>query len=471
MKYARYVCALSAALTCLAACDEDTANFGVTHDTDIITSTTQNFSFTTRSVPMDSIVASSTYSYLGKVTDPETGATVKAEFAAQFHTFENYQLPDVATIVKNADGEVEADSVEVRLYYSSYYGDGSNPMRIAVYELDPDNVMSEGDTFYSDVDLEAYLPADAKPLTHKVFTASDYSLAESERTSTTHYDNVRIKLPVSLGTRILNAAIHHPEYFTDSWQFTHNVLPGMYFQLQGGSGTMLKLDVAALNVYFRYEESDSTYVGVARFSATQEVIQSTSFENSGLEDLIRDDVDYSYLKTPAGIATEITLPVDEVYSGHERDSVSRARLILTRYNAQVENPLSAPSSLLMVKKADRYAFFADRRVADGVTSYTTSYDKAYNTYSFSNIARMLAHLYHEKQQGMATERLTSEQWNAAHPDWNKVLVIPVSVTTTTNQSTGLTTQVAVSHDFSLSSVRLVGGTKAQQMQVIYSSYK
>lgn len=454
----------------LTSCDDDTASIGVIPDADVITSTSENFTFTTRTIPVDAVVANSANCYLGQVEDPETGATVKAEFMAQFHTSEDYTLPEASTIIKNERGEIQADSVDVRLYYTSYFGDDSNPMTLAVYELDKDNVLREDVTYYSDINFADYLAPDAEPLAVKTFTPSNYGLTESERTSTTYYNNVRVRLPISFGTRLLQAAMDHPEFFVDSWHFIHNVLPGFYFQLRGGTGTMLKLDVSALNVHFRYVHKDSTYNAVARFSATPEVIQSTGIINGDLSSLLTNDKPYTYLKSPAALATEVTLPVDEIFEGHEQDSVSRARIILTRYNATSDRALGVPQNLLMVRKTDMSAFFANRSVADGITTYTAAFESAYNTYTFSNISRLLATLFHEKQRGMAAEGLTAEQWNAAHPDWNRVVLLPVAVTTTTNQQTGITTQVSVNHDFSLNSIRLVGGTQPQQMQVIYSRY-
>lgn len=454
----------------MTSCDDDTASIGVIPDADVITSTSESFTFTTRTVPVDAVIANSANCYLGQVEDPETGATVKAEFMAQFHTSEDYTLPEASTIVKNEQGELQADSVDVRLYYNSYFGDGTNPMTLAVYELDKDNLLREDVTYYSDINFADYVAPGAQPLAVKTFTPSNYALTESERTSTTYYNNVRVRLPISFGTRLLRAAMDHPEFFVDSWHFIHNVLPGFYFQLRGGTGTMLKLDVSALNVHFRYVHKDSTYNAVARFSATPEVIQSTGIINGDLSALLTNDKPYTYLKSPAALATEVTLPVDEIFAGHEQDSVSRARIILTRFNATSDRALGVPGNLLMVRKADMSTFFAKRSVADGITTYTAVFENAYNTYTFPNISRLLATLFHEKQRGMAAEGLTSEQWNAAHPDWNRVVLLPVAVTTTTNQQTGITTQVSVNHDFSLNSIRLVGGTQPQQMQVIYSRY-
>ena len=445
---------------------------GIVTTQDAVSSFSNNFKITSNSLLLDSVVGSTSKCYFGLVRDIETGTDIRAEFLAQFHTFEDYELPDYESIVKNEAGEIEADSVELRLYYGNYFGEGTNPMKMAVFELDRENVIREDQTYYATDDLTQFLPADATPLASHIFTPSDYTLSESERTSSSHYNNVRVRLPKSFGTRILRAAHEHPEYFRDSWQFIHRVFPGFYFKLQSGIGTMLTLDVSTLNVYFRYVVKDSTYVGVSRFSATPEVIQSTMFKNDDLQKLISNNQPFTYLKSPAGIATELVLPVNEVFSGHENDSISRARVILTRYNDfdETTNALGIPSNLLMVPKARIHSFFANHQVADGMTTYTTSFASAYNTYTFDNISHLLSRLYRTKLQRMAAEGLTSAQYDAKYPEWNHVVLVPVNIATTSDSSTGTTRQTSVTHDFSLNSIRLVGGTEPIDLQVIYSSY-
>ncbi len=472
MKYRFALAAIMAAATFFAACDEDSGTMGIVTTQDAVSSFSNNFKITSNSLLLDSVVGSTSKCYFGLVRDIETGTDIRAEFLAQFHTFEDYELPDYESIVKNEAGEIEADSVELRLYYGNYFGEGTNPMKMAVFELDRENVIREDQTYYATDDLTQFLPADATPLASHIFTPSDYTLSESERTSSSHYNNVRVRLPKSFGTRILRAAHEHPEYFRDSWQFIHRVFPGFYFKLQSGIGTMLTLDVSALNVYFRYVVKDSTYVGVSRFSATPEVIQSTMFKNDDLQKLISNNQPFTYLKSPAGIATELVLPVNEVFSGHENDSISRARVILTRYNDfdETTNALGIPSNLLMVPKARIHSFFANHQVADGMTTYTTSFASAYNTYTFDNISHLLSRLYRTKLQRMAAEGLTSAQYDAKYPEWNHVVLVPVNIATTSDSSTGTTRQTSVTHDFSLNSIRLVGGTEPIDLQVIYSSY-
>ena len=464
------------AMLLLAACADDTETIGIASETDIITSSVQTFTFTTRSVELGPVAANSAKSYIGRVTDPATDIDVSADFIALFHTPENYTLPDPARIIKNPDGSIACSSIELRLYFKTYKGDGNNPMKMAVYELDMDNVVSEDVTYYTDTDLFSFVnPQRTTPVAEKTFTAIDQTISESERESDDYYACIRIPLDTSEGQRILQLMVDHPEYFADSYQFSHHVCPGYYFMLKSGNGTLFTIDVCVMNVNFQYKDNDdNTLDGVARFSATPEVIQSTRFENKGIEDLMATINDsqgnpveaYTYLTSPAGIATEVTLPVDEIYQNHDNDSISRARIVLTRLNSEDTDVFSTPSSLLMVRPGKLTSFFENREVADDITSYVSDFSITSNTFTFENINRLISYLYHEKQSIMERDGLTSEQYAATYPDWNRVMLVPV---VTAVNSSGILT--SVQHDFSLCSARIVGGTKPQNMQVIYSTYK
>ena len=65
-----------------------------------------------------------------------------------------------------------------------------------------------------------------------------------------------------------------------------------------------------------------------------------------------------------------------------------------------------------------------------------------------------------------------EAWEAAHPDWNKVLIVPVS---TTYATVGQTSQlVKVSNDMSIAETRLVRGEETNSnitISVVYSKFE
>ncbi|MCF0198244.1 MAG: DUF4270 domain-containing protein [Bacteroidaceae bacterium] len=477
MKHIHLHVSILAALLALTACDDSTNSLGIFPETESISNSIAVYQATTCSTLLDSVVANSTTSYLGRIIDPETDTELNAEFAAQFATLEDYVLPARQLMVGDVDGEetrgvVQCDSAEVRLYFDSYHGTGDNPMKVCVYEMSKTNLFSEDSTYYTDVDLKQF--STGKLLASRVFTPLDYNLSESDLTSSTHSHNLRVMLDKDFGQNILEQYYQDPTNFKDSYHFIRNVLPGLYFTTNAGEGTMLNVYVGTVNVYFRYsnEAKDSVFTGVARFAATPEVIQSTHFnsDRNKLEQLVHTP-SCTYLKTPAGICTEMTLPVDDVFAGsHCADSVSLASITLTRYNGeQVDGQLGIPKSLLMVRKKDAQAFFRKNRVSDGRTSYTTSFNSVYNTYAFQNIGRLLSYCRHEKQVEARAASISEDEWAKQNPDWNKVLLIPVSVTTTQDNS-GNTIETSVNHDLSLSSVRLVGGSDKIDLQVIYSKF-
>lgn len=464
----------------IAGCDDNTSTMGIPSKDEEVFPSYGTFLAYTHSEAMDSVLGNSTSSYLGSIDDPETGTRIRADFAAQFHTFENYSFPKFDLMfpddgVKRTTDSIRCDSVEVRLYFSNYYGAKNAPLKLEVYPLDKNNVLQEEEDYYTDTNLDQFVLPGSEPIATKVFTTEDYNLADAERNSATHADNVRIMLPDTVGSLIMRAYYDRPEYFKDSYTFIRKVCPGFLFKIRSGNGSMLSVDVSTLNIYFNFYDKvkrDSTCSALARFAATPEVIQSTQFSNDDMQSLVEED-DCTYLKTPAGIMTVAQLPINEIYQNHETDSVSRAQLTFTRLNNTKPSTqsLGIPQSLLLVRKADATSFFKKRSVADSKTSYTTSYSSTYNTYTFNNICRLISLCRKEKLAGMKAENLTEQEWEQKHPDWNKVVLIPVSISTATD-TYGETHQVSVTHDMSMNSIRLQGGANTPiKMQVIYSRFK
>lgn len=464
----------------VSGCDEDTGTLGIYPNNDAVSHSTAVYNFITRSVSMDNVLCNSTNCFLGNIIDPETNSQIQADFAAQFHTFENHKFPKKEVMFPQ-DGKdysnesVSCDSCEIRIFFDSYYGDGNSLMKLEVYPLDINNIIEENQEIYSNVDLGQFVKKGTEPLAVKMFTPIDYTLSDADRNSTSHNKNIQIKLPKEYGDYLLNAYYTDPDNYKDSYSFIRNVCPGFYFKLKNGSGAMINVKVSALNVYFTYydaEKTDTTYNGYSRFAATPEVIQATKFNNSDLQDLVNDE-SCTYLKTPAGICTEVTLPITEIYESHQTDSVSKARLTLTRINNKRPSDFSLgiPQKLLLVRKDEMNTFFSERKVSDSRTSYTTTFDAVYNTYTFENICRLVSFCNKEKLDGMKLQGISEEEWEKANPNWNKVVLIPVDITTT-QDSYGYTKEVSITHDMNMNSVRLVGGKNAiQQIQVIYSRFK
>jgi len=464
----------------IASCDDTTDSIGnsLTDNMDMLKVTTDTFNVATRSIVADSVLSRSTTGYLGKIRDIETGNYITGDFMAQFSTLENYKLPEKDSIISLQDGEVIADSCSIRLFYTDYYGDSLATMNITAYEMN--EPMKEGVKYYSNFDpiAEGLIRNDGMKV-NKTYTLTDLSISDEDRADESSYTpNIKINLNKpytdkngvtynNYGTYIMRMYYEDPDRFKNSYNFIHEVCPGFYFKTNDGIGSMAYITVSQLNIYFRYL-NDSTYVGTTSFSATEEVLQTTNISNDkqNIADLANDNT-CTYLKTPAGIFTEITLPVDEITENHSNDTINTAKISLTRINNNThdEYSLSAPSTLLMIPKDSLYTFFENGDNVDYKKSFIATYSSSTNQYTFNNISGMITYMADIKRKGLAE----NSNWLNEHPDWNRVVVIPVSVTT--NSSSQI---VKIVHDMSLTSTKLVGGSENPyepiKINVIYSKF-
>ncbi|MCF0196254.1 MAG: DUF4270 domain-containing protein [Bacteroidaceae bacterium] len=450
------------------ACTEDGNKIGIIYDNEKISSDYAQFGATTCSQLMGAVGNSGTDCYLGRIVDPETRGIVTASFASQFHIFEDFRFPRRSEMFppdgKDHSSEaVRCDSIELRIFFEETVGEDTNPMKLEVFELDKNKIIREDTTYMSDTQLmQSFVASGASPLTSKTFTPIDYSQSDSALINM-KTRNIRVVLPRAYGDGIIDAYYKDPTSYKDSYTFIRRVCPGLYFRIQSGSGTMITVSVVTLNIFFStYDTAGKKTSQHCRFATTPEVTQCTQIENSDMSPLVRDDVPYTYLKTPAGICTEVTLPIDAIFEGHATDSVSHVSIAFTRYNNLSVNDITmgTPATLLMVRKSEADAFFLQHKVTDNLTSYISSYSSAYGNYTFSNICQLVNTCMRDKLEGKADA------------DWNKVLLIPVK-TSTTQDSYGNTRVTKVAHDLGLNSIRLVKGTPSNpiSVQVIYSQFQ
>lgn len=478
-------------LCIFVACDDTTDTLGTSLSDRInnITVTADTFDVVSISRLSNAVINRSNVGYLGYVKDPETNSYISGDFLTQFHTIENYTLPDMASIMSRKDGKIVADSCEIRLYYRSFYGDSLETMKVKTYELS--KRLPESTTYFSDFD-----PIKEDVIRENGLTASTtYSLADmhvssTDRNVSTYIDHITIPLTSqyvdknnnqydNFGTYVMRTYYEHPEYFKNSYQLANNVIPGFYFKHSGGIGSMAYITSSALNIYFRYTDNDSTYNSVITFAGTEEVLQTSHITNSQkeLEALVADNT-CTYLKTPAGIYTELTLPVDEIIYGHENDTINTAKLVIPRINNDNGSSFSlpCPQHLLIIPADSVETFFENNMLPDNKYSFIADYSTtksettSVNSYTFSNISSLVSNLAKAKREGMKS----SSNWLAEHPNWNKLALIPVAVTQVLDATTQTYEIVKVNHDLSLSSTRIVGGTNSNngklKLSVIYSKF-
>lgn len=463
--------AIGLAALAFVSCDETTDMIGssLTDNRDKLNVTVDTFNVSSQSMLADSVLARNIMGYLGIVKDPETNNTITGNFMSQFNILSGYALPEIDSIAKDNNGLVVADSCEMRLYYDDLYGDSLAQMKLTLMELS--KPLEEGQPIYSNFNPENGYVRENGLKVSRTYTLADFTESDSLRQDEDYTPNIRIKLNDeytdkngvtynNYGTYILRQYYEHPENFASVYKFLHNVIPGFYFKMEDGIGSMAYVNSAQINFFFRYVTPDSIYNYSSSFTGTEEVLQTTTFSNDNnlLKQMVEDG-SCTYLKSPAGIFTEVTIPVEEIMKGHENDTLNSVKLNIPCYASTVNTgyELDPSSYLLMIPKDSLTSFFASNSLPDSKTSFLASYGTSTNAYTFSNFA------------GIVSAMNKSDRSSA---DWNKVVLVPVSVTTsTTSSSTTVITKVA--HNMGMSSVRLLGGTNnptALSLSVVYSKF-
>lgn len=491
MKILRLLTVLVIAALTFAACDDTTERIGgsITNKIDNINISNSAFNVTTKSIVADSVLSRNNTGLIGKMKDQETGNYVKGDYMTQLSVLPTFSVDTLDYIKQANNGSIEADSCYLLVSYNASYGDTIAPMKVTAYEMtrpmSEERPMSEDKEYYSNYDAfkEGWVSENNQ------HWSSNYNLS-----NTSDVKNFKIylnkkyttkdgKTYKNYGSYIMQTYAEHPEYFKTNYKFLHNVCPGFYIKNVGGTGNMAKIWNTELIFYWTRHKTikakdgvtDSTAVSIGynRFDGTEEVLQLNKIENDteNLKKLAsKDQEKCTYLKSPAGIFTEVTLPIEDIMKGHEKDTLNTATISFPRLNNENEdNPynFATPSTILMVQKDSLKSFFEKSKLADNRTSYTASYSSTgtyKNAYTFQNIANLISAMYKNKGKG---------------ENWNKVVLIPVNVITTTQ---GYTTVISkINHDMSLASTRLKRGvittdsngkeTSPIQIKVIYSKFK
>ena len=179
----KYLAGLLLASLFVVSCDDTTDNIGssLTDNVDKLNVMTDTFKVTTRSIEAGPVLSRSITGYLGKVRDPETGAYTTSNFMTQFYTPEGFTFPDKQNIISLDDeGTPVADSCDIRLYYTSFYGDSLATMKLSAYELS--KPVEEGQKFYSNFNPETeYITPGSTLKADKIYTLTDLNVDESSR--------------------------------------------------------------------------------------------------------------------------------------------------------------------------------------------------------------------------------------------------------------------------------------------------
>ena len=465
----------------ISSCDEDTNTIGysLTSDADRFSLVPDSFKIESmQSIKADSVLARSSYCYLGSIKDPETGAYITSDFTTQFNLLENEssykkkKKKDISSL--DAGGEPVATSCYLTVFINNYTGDSLTAMKLVVEELD--KPIEENKLYYSNFDPEAsgYIRNGGLKQA-KVYSMVDLTLSDSlryVRQANNYYTYINIPLNKeykakdgvtykNYGTYLMRNYYQHPEYFKTAFSFIKNVCPGFYIKTVDGQGVMAEVLNVQLNVEYKFKTDGTEYNGSKIFYGTEEVMQTTHISNDKgkIDSLVNKVKDCTYLKTPAGIFTEVTLPIDEIKKGHANDSILSAKVIFQRMadqNNRTDDLLNDATELLMIERDSLYSFFEKSNVTNKRTSFLATFNSSMNTYTYNNISSLINHMYANRDKGSK--------------NWNKVVLVPVKTSSVSTSAYTSATVTGINNEMGITSTRLLGGVNNPRNPIISIIY-
>ena len=527
-------------------CDDNTAGLGLgmfPGSDQNINGKLTTFDVTTESVHAGKIYAMSNIRYVGKFTD-ETFGTYQAGFLAELNcpkgttfpgifnydkntAFDNKNKPTQTMVGEGGNAKDKEDitfvrdennkiignihTIELYLWYDSYFGDSLTASRLSVYELgDAEKELNENNAYYTDINPEEfYTPQNL--LGTKAYTAVDLSVKDSIRNLSTYVPSVHVSFKDDAAIRIGKEIIQHAYKAGTNFdnKAFREAFKGIYVKSDYGDGTILYINQIQMNVVYKSyaidtikgtilpktvvkdgESPDSTYYGYRMFTSTREVIQANQLknDNTAIQDCIKKD-GWTYLKSPAGIFTQITLPINKIADQLQGDTLNAVKLGIPIYNETNDRKfgMSIPKSVLLIRNKYKDSFFKNNQLSDGITSSLFDYSSSTSSltqYTFNNITQMINNCLADKEaaerdireKGFTKVSLTDPEGNVYEEnvdniekweeliEWDKFVLIPVLVTkdASSNSYYSSSNVISIQHDLKPGYARLKGGSKGSQ---------
>ena len=401
---------------------------------------------------------SSNYGYIGRIPNQEFGG-IETEYLTQMYCPEGFLFRD-----QPVDNRI--DSAFLTLYYDGYSGYGKDLVEVTAYRL---NKPLPGNSKYSLESISDYYTRGvSKELGRASFMAVTGTPHEGKGTW------VRVPIAREIGQDFYDKSVAGSEVFRSQAAFDQ-YFPGVYFRVSAGTGSVIRVVRTALTFCYRKEQMlkrrstgkvDSlAYVpAIQELSHTNEVPQLSRFANMGLSELMAPGSDYAYVKSPAGVLAEITIPtreikkkLDEAPKGSVRVLAS-APFAISGENRQLsEYQLVYPTSLVLMPR-DSVAHFFESELTDADSPFTTYVSRqairGSSTYTFGNISALISKHIEKK------------------PDEDlRVVVVPVQYVAPEQQQSGAVSPSSVTNLVLPSTLKIKMDGKNNKLRVYINERK
>lgn len=472
-------CSLLAGLF-LISCDSDTSGLGGTlvPSGDNIQVYADSCFATSRTIQApDSLLAKTTMCNIGQYTDPLYGSVFHADYLTQVNCVENYNLPDSVYGIgsfKFPDwftakmAGVEPYYANLRFYYDSFFGDSTNTITVDVYPIDKDIDVYR--RYYPNMDPTEFYDETSAPIASMTLSAENFLDSDSLRNDATYYyPSASIRLPDSIAFKILDAyySADGRKYFKDASAFMENLCKGFYLRCSHGDGTVLYIYKTVLEVNFKCidpEKPNEVSSLMAEFSGNNEVMQMNSFKWTGLDSQLAETGN-TWIRSPFGLTTEITIPIDELKKADGVILNSAQITFSSMVTPSQRFKPTAPPRLALIRKDLAEAFFNENSNIDNKESFSATFTNKTGVYTYTNIAPLIEAAYEQRaewleEHGMQSDAAGIAAYAAARPDWDKVLLIPITPKKDANGSI-----IGYILDLNMHQVKLIGGTTGSKIKI------
>ncbi len=307
---------------------------------------------------------------LGSFIDKHFGTT-NADFFMQVEPALNFDYPAGAV----------ADSAELILQYSSWFGYQYSPMEVSVYLMDKNKTFDYTKTYFSNLNVAEY-SSKTNLIGKKSFTARDALLVNAQNST------VKMKLSENFSKTIFAEVLK--KKYSNLNTFLSDY-PGFYVTSNFGSATMLHVSSVVLRYHFHYKyklptDTDSTTVSAyINYPANSWVRQINRVEHPDTA-IIRQKLELSdsvnFISSPANVYTRVNLPIKRMKdkinnSNNKRLNINSAQLkIHISEIAEMSDVQRVPEQILLVRDTDSepYSqFFSKRQLPNTVSSVLGNY--------------------------------------------------------------------------------------------------
>lgn len=427
-----------------AACKDDATDTGssIFPSTDNIVIATDTFHLKSSNVSVDYIYSKPDSFLLGEFDD--RFGTTQADILAQFMCPVGFKYPEGAV----------ADSAELYIYYSTWFGNGNAPMQINVYEMDK-STFDYSTQYRSDLSVTDYWsgsPSTSILKAPRIISAAHHTDSTYSSSTGGYLPYIRFKLSNDFVQRFFNVGENTYRSEEDFIKF----FKGLYITSDFGSSCMLNITHINMALFYKFSYNkagrDTTVNDIKYFYANNEVrqVNRISHFNKNTDYELQDTL--NYVVSPANMMTRITLPMKRM-SETIRSKTAGKRPYMNSTLIKVDvtdvkaSNLAQPSKyMLLIKESALNRFFDNKELPVDSCAVIAKIDS-------TTTSGVVSYYYGYDLSTILTTELRKEQ--AAVEQEMNLLLVPVSVETTTSSNTQYIS--AVKHQQSITATTLRGG--------------